>query len=98
MKRIIRLTESDLTRIVRRVLSEGRTEQDIYTQFKDRTMLELEAFVYGKDKIVRGSNKGGTLFFTYNCTTGALKKEDDISKIYTQADMNDMKEYCNFAR
>ena len=99
MKKIIRLTESDLARIVRRVLNEGRSEDQIYASFKERTMLELMAFVGPKGvKFVRGSNVNQTTFFTYNCTTGEMKKEPSMNKIYAPQDMVDIKEYCAFAK
>ena len=99
MKKVIRLTESDLARIVRRVLNEGRSEDQIYDSFKERTMLELDALIGPKGvKIVRGSNVGQTIFFTYYCATGEMKRGQDISKIYTPQDMVDIKEYCAFAQ
>ncbi len=99
MKKVIRLTESDLARIVRRVLNEGRSEDQIYASFKERTLLELMAFVGPKGvKFVRGSNRNQTTVFDYNCTTGEMKKVPSFNMVYTPQDMVDIKEYCAFAQ
>jgi hypothetical protein len=88
MKKIIRLTESDLARIVRRVINEEKSS-DIYTRFKNNTMLNLSKM----GNIVSANTDDGTLMIQYDC----VAKKPIVWKMQTatQQDKNDIVAYCN---
>jgi len=90
MKKIIRLTERDLTRIVRRVLKE-ETSMEIYTRFKESTMLNLSK--NKTNNTVSATSDDGTVFAQYNC---AAKKPIIWNMTQaTEQDKKDIVAYCN---
>ncbi len=74
MKRIVRLTESDLTRIVRRVISE-QTQGDVMAKYGIETAERDETnpmrFSYMK--------VGGSRYITYDCKEKKFYKDDVVA-------------------
>ena len=70
MKRIVRLTESDLTRIVRRVImEEDETQQKMANSFKKKTGFSgVEVGPENGVTYITGG-KGGSLELKYSCKT-----------------------------
>jgi hypothetical protein len=90
MKKVIRLTESDLMRIVKRVINEQQqeTETDITPEVKqylninpDGTLTSNEKIIYEADKLIKTANLSPTM------STVPLKNTDiGATKIYTSGD------------
>jgi len=82
MKRIIRLTESDLTRIVRRVMNESKgmiNEEDgfaVMTAFSNSTFgSQYKLEISGNLSHVRKRGEGGETVAEFNCTTNKLQSK-----------------------
>jgi hypothetical protein len=74
MKRVIRLTESDLTRIVRRVLKEedySTLVTAFNTAFKNQYRIEMSENI----SEIRGRGEGAATVAEYNCTSNKLQSK-----------------------
>ena len=94
MKRVIRLTESDLTRIVRRVIMEEDGSQ-VASEFTGKfTQYRLGADDTNSGKVTYAQKRveGGAVVAQYNCKTNNI-----ISKTtgYVDQMLPYLKRYCN---
>jgi len=84
MKKIVRLTESDLTRIVKRVLNENITKNPKFKKIIFDTLNKLvKGGLYLEDSddgdfILFKNNKNDYIVFRYDFQMGVLRYTDDI--------------------
>jgi hypothetical protein len=94
MKRIVRLTESDLTRIVRRVIKEQSLPRNPAAENQASIEQRIRASLNGKspgisDGEITATDQSITIF-SYDCNSGKVT----YNKNNYQVNLNDLKSYC----
>ena len=76
MKRIVRLTESDLARIVKRVIKENSLKDDLIQMIKDDGLRNVEKYFGDTENVKSILNNKLTKSDVYDIlTTGVMKRQ-----------------------
>ena len=85
MKRIIRLTESDLTRIVRRVISEQEDDENVLNYFQKKYPEVIKMAEYADDKVGSTMNRG---IYAFKDKNGMYIRTSEGTSIIPMTDDN----------
>jgi hypothetical protein len=91
MKKVIKLTESDLTRIVKRVIKENRDEKKSISQILDDILSKFEFSEKGNDEMIQlanyilenPENVAQKIYSKLKRGYGAHDEDDDGFGVYT---------------